>query len=292
MALEVHYATALSVSAIDPQGIVPTTGSAVLYRADGTTLETLSVTLPTSTWTLTGSPSRESFALTSATGIAVGRQYKLTSDGVDYEIEIERVDGSTIYLRSALEVAPDTASTITDLRMTSSIAAPGASEIGTNLRLEWLYDDGTSKGFLSDVVHIVRWKWSAPVTARQVRDFVAVAFPGLASQRSEVYWAAVADRACDRIRRTVESSGRRANLYGESDAFSQAGLSAARLELAYDGVIQPGGNASLYVADRMAEYEMEMRTILSSLATYDADGDGAIDSDEAKGRWFTTRSTR
>lgn len=41
-----------------------------------------------------------------------------------------------------------------------------------------------------------------------------------------------------------------------------------------------------------ADFEREAGRIISSLKVYDADGDGAIDSGEAGGLWFSIRTVR
>jgi len=250
MALEVHYSTALAVYHEPGDGLVATTASAVLRDPDGATLETLTVTAPSVSTTISSVTDQATLVLASASGVTVGHRYQIVSDGVTHLATVTRVDGSTVHLAAALPDSPDTSSTFKAVRMTASIAAPGTTKIGSNYRLEWLYDDGTTEGFGSDVVHIVRWKWNAPIHGSAVLQYVARQFPSLSRKRSQWYFDDIARRANERIRATVQATGRRPNLYGSPNVFEAAGLEAARLELAKDGILPAGLNASLFESDR------------------------------------------
>jgi len=292
MALEVHYSTALAVYHEPSNGTVATTGTAVLREPDGTTLETLSVTLPPPSTPLSSVTDNATLVVARASGITVGHKYQIVSDGVTYIVTVARVDGTSIHLAAAMPDQPDTSSTFKAIRMTASIAAPGVAKVGSNYRLEWLFDDGTTEGFGSDVVHVVRWKWNAPITGTAVLQYVARQFPSLSRKRSQWYFDDVARRANNRIRDTVQAVNRRPHLYGSPNVFEAAGLEAARLELAKDGVLPAGLNASLFENDRADALADAMNRAISSLAMYDRDGDGKIDSTEARGFFFTVSARR
>ena len=293
MPIEVHIDTALPVFHEPPDGLLATTATAVLYKASSTALETLTVTLPTAgSATISGGSTADALIVSSASGMTVGHKWRVTSDGVRYVFTIARVDGTTIYPLESLPLVPDTGSAIEPIRMTATIAAPGESELGDNLRLEWLYDDGSVEGFGSDAVSIVRWKWNTPITAARIRQHLAYAFPATIKSRSGLYWQRIASEASDRIRSDLLSTGRRAHLYGDPDVFRDAGLACARWLLSMEGITPAGSNPGIYLEQMRADYDRELARAISSLNSYDADGDGAISAKEARGLWFSVGTSR
>lgn len=293
MAIEVHYNTAHPVWLEPSDGVLATTATAVLRRSTDTVLETLSVTLPTAgSRTVASGTTREAVVVSDASGVTVGHKWRVISDGVTHVFTVARVDSTTVYPSEPLAVVPDTGSAFEPLRMTASISAPGTSEIGENLRLEWLYDDGTTEGFASDTVHVVRWKWNSPISAARIREHVALAFPSVVQSREAHYWDRIADEVDDRIRQEVNAAGRRPFLYGDPDVFKHAGLACAQWLLARDGIVPRTSNPGIYLEQMRGEFDREMLRAMSSLNTYDSDGDGAIDAQESLGLWWSVRLSR
>ena len=293
MALEVHYNTALPVFHEPPDGVLATTATAVLREPDGTTLETLTVTKPTAgSRTVQAGSTSSALILSSVTGVTVGHRWRVTSDGVRHTFEVARVDGTTVYPLEPLPIVPDTSSAVEPIRMSATIAAPGVAKIGTNLRLEWLYDDGAVEGFGSDVVHVVRWKWNPPITAARIRQHLAYAFPAVVDSREGQYWARIADEANEEVRKMVQATGRRPHLYGDPDAFQRAGLLSAKHLLAGEGIVPPGSNPGIFMEQMRADFEREAGRVISSLSMYDGDNDGTIDKQEARGLWYSIKTVR
>jgi hypothetical protein len=293
VALEVHYNTALAVFHEPPDGTLATTSTAVVYRADGTTLETLGTTNPAAgSKTIASGSTTAILNFSSTTAVTVGHKWRTASDGLRHVFEVARVNTLAVHLLDPLAVVPDTGSTVEPIRITATIAAPGVAEVGNNLRLEWLYDDGTVEGFGSDTVQVVRWKWNTPITAARIRKHLAFAFPAVVDSREAHYWQSIADEANDEIRKLVQATGRRPHLYGDPDAFKRSGLLAAKHLLAGEGIVPPGSNPGIFMEQMRADFEREVGRVIGSLETYDADGDGKISTDEAKGLWFSILTVR
>jgi len=293
MPLEVHYNTALPVFLEPADGLLATTASAVLYKSSGDALETLTVTLPTAgNKTIAAGSTAEALVFSDVTAVTVGHKWRVTSDGVRFVFEVARVESTTVYPLEPLPLTPDTGSAVEPIRMTATIAAPGETEIGDNLRLEWLYDDGTTEGFGADEVSIVRWKWHTPITSARIRQHLAYAYPAVVKSRPEAYWSQVAEEANERIRSAVMAAGRRPHLYGDPDCFKHAGIACARWLLSMEGIVAPGTNPGLEREAMHAEYQREIVEAISSLNTYDRDGDGAIDTTEARGLWWSVGTSR
>lgn len=291
MALELHHAVALAVEYADPTGCVPTTASAVLYDPSGSVVQTLTITKPTWTTTVVSGSTRNILTLAAVTGITVGSKYRVTSQGVRSVWTAASVDATakTVTLVSALQDIPDTGSTVAALTMTGSLSAPGESRVGTGYRLDWMYSDGTTPGFYSQSVVIVRWKWSPPATVQGVREHLQTAFR---LKKPDEYCGQVADRANSRIDRAVLATNRRPYLYGDHDCWGAAGSAAVRYELALDGLIPQGSNTGLYQDQLRRELDNEIKLIISSLQDFDRDNSGTIDATESKGLWWSVETTR
>ena len=83
----------------------------------------------------------------------------------------------------------------------------------------------------------------------------------------------------------IQGTGKRPNLYGDASLFDDAAMVWARFQLAREGLVPRGSNPGLFQEQLKAEFNTEMNTAINSLAFYDADEDGSIDSTEAKGQW-------
>jgi hypothetical protein len=293
MALEVHYNTALPVYLEPQDGLLATTGTAVLRDEDGATIETLSVTLPTAgSRTVSAGTTIDAIKVSSATGVTVGHKWRVVSDGVTQVFTVARVDGTTVYPLDPLAQLPDKDSAFEPIRMTATISAPGITKIGYNWRLEWLYDDGTTEGFAADVVHVVRWKWNSPISGARIRRHIAHTYPATVDSREAYYWQTIADEANEEIRKLVEATGRRPNLYGSPNCFDRAGYIAAKHLLAGEGIVPAGSNPGIFMEQMRADFDREVSRVISSLKMYDADNDGKISDTEATGLWFSIGTSR
>ena len=291
MALELHHAVALAVAHEDPSGIVPTTATATLYAPDGSVVQTLTVTKPAFTSAVADGSTRNVLTLSSVSGVVVGQRYRVISAGVLSVFTAAAVDpaNKTVTLVSALQEVPATGSAVAGLTMTASLAAPGEVRVGAGYRLDWKYSDGTTPGFYSQAVVIVRWKWTPPATVQEVREFAQTA---LRIRKPDEYFGQIADRANARIDRAVLATGRRPYLYGDHDVWTAAGSAAIRYELALEGNIPQGSNTGLYQDQLRRDLDNEIKLIISSLHDYDRNNDGAIDTTEAKGLWWSVETSR
>jgi len=291
MAIDLLYDETTTITHYDPEGVVPTAATVVLYKSGGDTGGTVSaVTLPTASTTITGSSStREALVVTSATGFAVGDHIVTTDDGVDMVGEVVRIDGTTFHLMAAISHIPAASATVKKLDMSATIGGFIESDISANWRIQWeITTPSNRRG--SDVAHVVRWTWDQPVRAADIEQHVAYAFTSV--QRPAGYYARIARLANDRVRQQIEATGKRPHLYGDAGAFRDSAMVWARYQLAREGLVPRGSNPGLYQEQLRAEFSDEMRTILASLAYYDADDDGAIDTREALGNWPVITTSR
>lgn len=228
--------------------------------------------------------------LASVAGILRGDHLKVTTAGIDYVVEAANVNGTTktVTLITALPVVPALADAVKFLKMVATIAAPGSTLIGGNLRLTWDYSTATQDRHVGYPASVVRWPFVAPCGAADVAAVVAELGGGI---RPEAWCQDVADRVTDRIKGKIAQTGRRPWLYLSSSVFADAARQGIRYELAQRGIAHGG---LIYEAQRELRFAAEdtLATVITSLAGYDKNADGTIDGDEARPMHFTCQVVR
>lgn len=272
MDLELLYDRAQLVAHADPDGLVPTTASVVLRRADGTQLQAPAVTLSTISTTVAAGSTALALVMASVAGMAVGQPLAVTSDGVTYVVTPVRIDGTTVHLAAALPVAPDVGSPVKGLRMTATVTAPGLAELGNGLQLEWRYNNATQSGYATVEAAVVRWLWQPVLSGADVAELLATVYQ---TTRSDDFCKGVADRVNTKIRNAIEQTGRRPYLYVAPGAFAEVAQVGARWVLADQGIGLVGDLASLVREYRFA-FNDEMAKVVAGLKGYDKDNDGKI----------------
>lgn len=268
--LELYYDGSTLVRHYDAAGLVPTSATLTLKKSDGTTVSSPTVTLPSLSTTVTAATAL-TLTLASVTGLTVGKHLAVVSDGVTYVVEVQRLDGSVVYLTSALPLVVDTGATAKLLDMTATVTAPGSGALGAGLRLEWAYTDGTTAQRQGVPVSVVRWPFQPVVSAADVRQHMADVYQG--SKRSDSWCESIASRANEQVRGALSAVQRRPYLYASSLLFRESGLAALRYELAVDGICLGG---QVYEAQRETRFAMSdaLGRVLTSLAEYDSSNTG------------------
>ena len=288
MDLELLYDRNQVVTHADAEGLVPTSATLVLRRADSTELQTPAVTLPTvaTTIALTGSTAL-ALVVASAAGLRVGEPLAVTFDGNTYVVTPTRIDGTTVHLAAALPAVPDAGSSVQTLTMRATLTALGVAELGAGLQLEWRYQDGAgNQGFATAEVAVVRWIWQQPLSSAEVAELLATVYQ---TTRSEEFCRGIADRVSQKIRNGIEQTGRRPYLYVSPGAFAEVAQVGARWVLADMGIGLVGDLATLVREYRFA-FNDELGKVLAGLKGYDKDNDGT--SDPTRHRNVMTIKTR
>lgn len=272
--VEVLYDRAQPIAHSDPAGIVPTSASCVLRRADGEQLQAPVVTLPTGATTVAaGSTALVLVLAAGGAWLRVGDPIAVESQGEVYVCTPARVDGATVYLVAALPVVPAIGATVKALKMSATITAPGAGELGAGLRLEWRYASASQSGYASAEVAVVRWLWQEPISGAQVSDLLATVYQ---TSRSEQFCREVAARVSAKVRNAIEQTGRRPWLYVSPGAFSEVAQIGARWVLADVGIGQAGDVSALLREYRFA-FNDELGKAIAGLKGYDVANDGKSD---------------
>lgn len=266
---------------------LPTSASLSVKRPNGAILEAPTVAINSHSSTVS-TPGLTSLTLSSVTGLAVGYPLQVTSDGVRYTARIARIDGTTVHLSESLPVLPDASSPVTCPRLSATLAAPGSSAVGAGYRLVWAYANATETRQESLGGSVVRYRWAAPVSARDVRETVATLF---GESPSEDLCAAIARRANTRLYSKICESGLRANMFLGTNVLASASDAALRYQLALDGHAL-GGDP--YAAQRETRFAFEdaILQLLKSAAPRDTNEDGALSPNELRPFSRTIRVVR
>jgi hypothetical protein len=286
--VELYYDGSTRVRHYDGGGLVPTSATLTLRAASGAAVQTPAVTLPTLSTTATAATVL-TLTLASVTGVTQGTHLAVVCDGVTYVCEVARLDGSTVYLVSALPVAVDTGSTVKTLDMVATVTAPGSAAIGDGYRLEWVYSDGTTTERQGYAAAVVRWPWRPIVSAADVRRHMADVYSD--GKRSEAWCDQVAKRANDGVRSVIAAAQRRPWLYLSDASFRDAALASMRYELALMGIALGG---QVYEAQRETRYALadSLSRVLTSALAYDRDQSGNVTSPSTRGLGPSVQATR
>lgn len=290
MAIEVRYDRDADVWHDPPKGVVATTATLAVYKPSGVVLESPTVAKPTTSSTVQAGSTAGQLILADASGFSVGERVSVVSDGVTSVPRIARIDSNTLHLLNELPDVPDTGATVSKVRLTATISAPGVALLGTDYRAEWVYDDGTSKGYHTEAVHIVRWPFQPPLTGDDVLEYVTSTFRE--GRRTQLWCQDIADRATERIRRHLLATNRRPHLFPDPAALRESAWTAVRWTLAEEGYGQQGEGVSESIRQLRYQFNDEITAVVQSLTAYDADADGAISADEQRGGFFTAAVSR
>ena len=268
---------------------VATSASLTVYDSTGASYQTPTVTLPTASTTISSASSNKlELRLTSTTGFSAGERVRVVCDGVTYAPRIARIADGVAYLDTALPVTPQAGDPVAAIRLSATIAAGVEADIGLDYRLEWQWASATDAGHSVELLDVVRWPWTCPVTADTVREHLATVFS--VTDRPDVWCQRVADRVGDMIQQDVRRAGRREHLLASSDIFRELGNLAQTMILAELGYAKGDDSVEAMRAARYA-YEDRLERVLGGLTYYDADNDGQVDEGETVS-WMTMVTRR
>ena len=280
--LELTFDSATAVNHYDVDGIVPTSATVTLTKANGSVVESPAVTLPSLSTTVQAGSTASVLILGSVTGLSRGDHFRVTTAGQDYVVQAMAINVTTktVDLTVAMPETPVAADVVKSLKMTASLAAVGLAGIGGSYRLAWSYTDGTNSRQVGYPVTVVRWPWVSPCGAADVAEILAEH----GGPWSDVRCQDVADKANEKIRSKVYQTGRRPSLYLSSQAFADVARTAIRYELAQRGIAKGG---QIFEAQRELRFAFEdgLTTVITGLAAYDSNADGQIDGTEARPHW-------
>lgn len=242
--------------------------SGTVLASPTATADTVSTTLASTTnaWTVT---------LTSATGVAVGRRYKLTHDGVAYIVRVLELAGAVVTYDPALPEEPSAGDAWVGHEAAVTIPATA-----TGTRSTWnccrVYEDDIEARVY---YHVVRQRWLTGFTSQDARSYIAQNWPSTEWSGVEVDQL-VADAAQD-VRAELLERGVYAEVYLDPDSLRplMRAVLARDLATTYALVLPGEEDVAAYVGRLQHEIERRIGQLVRSYQPRDADDDGAVDAD-------------
>ena len=248
-----------------------TGATAQVLGPSGTILESPSPSASTVDTTVASATARDSFVITSASGVVRG-DLLLVSDPTfgSASAEVSAVDGTTIRLTSPLPAVPDGGSTVKGLTQTVSITTASTSERNLGCRVVLKY----SGQQLSFMFNVVRHPFRNPIDSRVVREYVAQWFPSDPILEDEEALANIGERSGQMLRGRLMTIGMYPHQYVDPEAFIEPARCCMRSILADENRIPAGADPIEYHRSMQFDLRDLIANIKHSLQPLDTDDDG------------------
>lgn len=285
MSVDVQRGKAKTVRLV-PSAPMSSPAASVYDRDDTVKASSLACTPSTVDTTVASDSSntRQTFQVTSATGIVGGLHVRVTDATWGAAVGVvSSIDGTTCRLVDPLPDVPSAGSAVRglDVEVTIPAAATDALYRGYTLSLT---DDTVESVQLA--VNVVRHVYSGPCTARDVRALLARGYAGEFS-KDEVKHQLIADAVNQRIRGELLASATYLSDYWDPDALALARSPVLRLVLAEDYQLREAGSSrDDYLLGLRRDVDAAIGKVLRSAHLHDSDGDGAVGEDEGKRAWL------
>ena len=282
------------VAPVEPTSSTSVT-CALVKPTESTSYETGTATLSSNNYSVASVTDRDTVTLDGWTGMVIGQTFMYVDpSGWKQRIKISNMPGSyVIELESPFIEDPQVGGSVYPLSCTFSVSAATAADRAMQYRCEWLVASTTDDDVKHQTLfHVVRTQFEDSVTPSEAYRYAESNMAGAVLSWDPGRSVELANRASEKVRREIQSSGAYPHLIGESDAFKTAGLYALKLELAMMGFVPPGFDPGVYATTVQESLKSEIRQTLSSLTWLDSDDDGIVDSDEGSGPYTIKVSRR
>ncbi len=259
--------------------------SAEILDPAGKSLATPTATLDTVDTTVGVVTDRTTFALASVADVVVGGSYEVSHEGWKAIVSVANIDSLVVTLATGLPEAPVATDTFKGVSFTVPITSAETGTVAVNYRA--LIKSGNDE--LVQLFHVVRHKFADPMTVQRLRRLVTYKWPS--ARFEETILAEIVSDVNDELRRRLMATGRYPQLFGDSDAFRNVGLLQAKVELVDYGLSEPGADQDDYRRGLLTELRHRLGEVVTSLAAYDADDDGALDDEDPR-RFTAVRLSR
>lgn len=255
--------------------------SAVVEDDQGETLESPSPTADAVDTTVATDPdnSTSTFKLASIAGVTPGRVYEVTSDawGVA-RAKVAQVDDDavTVTLVEALPGIPEAGDAVRGVEVSVPISTTTTAAAGMNKRL--ILTSGEEE--VLEVIHVVLHPFQFPITAREIRDYVAENWPSHPRRSDEAWIGSVRDEADEELRGRLSAAHRYAHAQWDPRALRLAARPMYRLVLASRKLVPGSWSASDFRDAESREFERRLSDLLKSIDAYDVSGNGKVDVED------------
>jgi len=277
-----------------------------LYKPDGSTVigaAGRTATNDTVNTTLSGSAAAgsTSVSLAASTGLAVGRRYLMTA-AADNEIEWIRVlaftSAGVVTLAEPLRQDYASSDTFVGNRLTLDVDSGDAGDLDQGFEARLTYVVAGVSYLVPIYFDVVRTVWPEVILRPDEFRRYAGALSATALERSSADGLQFIDEiaiATELLRADIVDRGLRPDLFRGFDGFRRAVAMRVLLEWSLDGVNLPAAyhdTPEMWVDQCRARSEESFNRALSTVETYDEDGDASVSDAERAARLSSIRITR
>jgi len=269
MAIDIQEASAWTFT-LNPPGLWTGATAQVLSPA-GALLESPSPAASAVDTTVASATARDSFVITSATGVTRGHVYIINDPTWgDALAEVSAVDGTTIRLTAPLPGIPDGGSTVKGVTQTVAITTASTSVRDLGCRVVLKY----SGQQLTEAFNVVRHPFANPVQARTVREYVSQWWPSDPIIDDEEALTNIAERAGQMLRGRLMTIGMYPHQYVDPESFIEPARCCMRSILADENRIPSGADPIEYHRSMQFDLRDLIANIKHSLQQFDDNDDG------------------
>jgi len=244
----------------------------------GASLGAPAATLDAVDTTVAGATDGDTLTVAAAAGITPGRRYVVTSAEWTAIARVRSVDGTTVEFVDPLPGTPGAGDTFRGIDITVALTATQTAAIGEANLL--VVQDGGSDAQTVVAVDVVQHPYQPPLTAADVRAYLARLLPGDRRVNDAIWQARVAAVINERLRARLRAADRYANRYWDSRAFGESAQVMLRVVLGEEhGVYPRVSDPEDYLRSQRFELADRIGDLIRG-TPYDADDDGQIDDDE------------
>ncbi len=233
------------------------------------------------TATIASLTNQATFEVDDATNIRPGQRLWLQpQSGSGSVVKVSTVSGTTVTVDGAPAATVLEGDTLHGATLRATVSASALGMRGLHWSLRWTITDADGRVTVEqETAHVVRQRFRDACTPDEVSRYVGQLFPGMTRGRDAGWYADLAERASDRVRRLLQAKGCYPHLAGDPLAFREAGRLALLAELALQGQRAPGYQGvaleDIDKAARRAVYEAA-----DGLQWHDRNDDGAVQASE------------
>lgn len=267
--------------------------SVTLYKPGGSSHQSAaSVEIDSVNTTINGAASAgdSSIALTSATGVEVGRAYVIGSGSGIYEwVKVASVDGATVTIEEPLEYAYSDGATFVGNRLSYSLSSSLNDTLGNGYQAVWVYTVDSTERSVSTMYDVVRTPWpSSILTPWRYKEIVGDLGADI-RQRVELQgqdFRLEIEVATQAVRADLQSRDLDVSLFKSFEHFDFPIAKRVILDFAFAGYVPEvwRDDPERWIELCQQQYSRALQTAINATESYDLDDDGGVTEHEAKRR--------
>lgn len=258
---------------------------ATAYKPDGTSLGTMATSAGAVDTTVASAADRNTFTLTSASGVTPGRSYLLTDSevGTAEVVEVDSVNGSVVSTVETLTQAPSAGSTFKELEVRVRLTADATPDYDTHYYVV-LANSSTAEE-MRVYYHVVRQVFERPMTAQALRKIIVAGWGGSPMLARPQELRDAVERINDEVEGHLLDSGQFPHLVGDPFALQRAGREAAYFVLAHVYGMFPRSAESkdIFLDRQERRVAQAIGSAITTLSGKDGDDDGEVDEPDTDG---------